>query len=96
MAFDIEKQLQEIAENVRFLKNHAVHSDDFNDLKKEVSVIKHQIGDLDSKIDNLGDKIVQVCAGVEKTADILQEKQIITEPEKKMIYNSASPFVMPA
>jgi archaellum component FlaC len=105
-----DEKIDDILKIVMDIKDNAVHKDDFNELKNrvtgienrvtgienKVTGIEYRLGNVESQLIEVSDKITHVKTGVEKTADILQEKQIITEPEKKIIFNAANPFVMPA
>lgn len=68
----------------------------FEGVNRRLDTLEHRVGNIDSTLITLGDDIKQVKAGVEKTADILEQKEIISTVEKKQIYHAADPFAMPA
>ncbi|MBU0545781.1 hypothetical protein KKA13_00810 [Patescibacteria group bacterium] len=99
----IDEKIDDILVIVNHIKDGAVHKKDFNELKERVVGIENRVtgiefrlGNVESQLIETNDKITQVNAGVEKTANILEQKQIITEAEKKTIYNATSPFSVPA
>lgn len=71
-----------------------------DDLKKDlggrITALELQVSDINSTLNKMGDDIKKVKAGVEKTADILEQKEIINVAERQQIFHAADPFALPA
>jgi len=72
-------------------------------LENKIDVIDHRLGNVESTLVRVEERLTKVetnlegvKAGVEKTADILEQKQIINVAERQQIYHAADPFALPA
>lgn len=66
------------------------------DLGGKIKALEIKVGDMDGKMNVMSDDIKKVKDGVEKTADILEQKQVINTVERQQIYHATDPFALPA
>lgn len=99
----MDEKLDDILKIVIDIKDNAVHKDDFNKLVNKVDAMDHRLGNVESTLIKVEERLNKVetnlkgvKAGVEKTTDILEQKQVINTVERQQIYHAADPFALPA
>lgn len=71
----------------------AVIHQKFDQIDNRFNVMDHRLGDIDSQLIEIKDDLKATKAGVQTTAEILEQKQIITSSEKHHILHATDPFL---